>query len=280
MTSTIIFACLLASVSALITKIPIGTPFGVVDLAAAAETCPMPAKWYATTLDPLGDDKVLDTDGLVEKSMAGELRHHPKAVAAEGASDGAEVVSSLKPLGENADTKNHLPEDADITRYVDAVKDARLAKQEFAKAQVELMGAMEGLLQVPAADALYLRKAANGANGHSSLIVFYAPWCPHCQTFVLHDGSGDPTHSPLEQIHKKWANNAVMEKVKIMRADVTKVGKILPAAFKVTGIPSVYFVSIMGEAKKFVGDVTDADALADFCRSHDSSLNQPVWATR
>jgi len=297
MTSTIVFACLLASTSALISKAPIGTPFGVVDLAATAVTCPMPAKWYATTLDSLADDKVLETDGLVEKSMAEEMaKLKPKAVAAHGMSVGAEVVShdvssldenrpaswsheaSLKPLGENAHTENYLPEDADITAYVDAVKDARLAKQEFAKGQAELMGAMEGLLKVPAADALYLRKAANGANGHNSLIVFYAPWCPHCQTFVLHDEKGDPTNAPLEQLQKKWAYDAQMEKVHIMRADITKVGKVLPAAFKVSGIPTAYFVSSMGEATKFVGDVHDTAALRNFVGSANPSLLQSVAA--
>jgi len=280
MTSAIVFACLLASASALVAKTPVGTPFGAVNPALVkpkALTCSMPAKWYSTSLDSLVDDMVLDTDGLVERTMAEEKAKKPKALVAPD-KVGAEVVSSLKPLEENAHTQSQLPKDADITSYVDAVMDARHAKQEFAKAQAELMGAMEGLLEVPAADPLFLRKAANGANGHDSLIVFYAPWCPHCQTFVLHDKKGDPTNAPLEQLKKNWAYDAQMEKVHIMRADITKVGKVLPAAFKLSGIPTAYFVSSMGEATKFVGDVHDTDALRNFVGSANPSLLQSVAA--
>jgi len=280
MTSTIVFACLLISAAALVAKTPVGTPFGLVDPATVKpkqETCPMPAKWYSTTLDSLADDVVFDTDGLVERTMAEEKAKKPKALVAPDKVD-AEVVSSLKPIGENAHTESDLPEDDDITRYVEAVKVARHTKQEFAKAQGELMGAMEGLLEVPAADALFLRRAANGANGHDSLIVFYAPWCPHCQSFVLHDEKGDPTNAPLEQLKKTWAFDAQMEKVKIMRADITKVGKVLPPAFKVTGIPTAYFVSSMGQAKKFVGNVHDSDALRNFAVGVDPALTQFVAA--
>jgi len=287
MTSAIVFVCLLASASALVAKTPVGTPFGAVE--PKGKTCPMPAKWYSTTLDSLADDMVLETDGLVEKTMAEEMAKKPKALAAsvevrkngEGELKPQEVwelKSSLKPLGKNADTKSYLPEDADITKYVDAVKDARLAKQQFAKTQAELMGAMEGLLQVPAADSLFLKKAANGANGHDSLIVFYAPWCPHCQTMVLHDEKGDPTNAPLEQLKKKWAFDAQMENVHIMRADITKVGKVLPAAFKVAGIPTAYFISSLGEAKKFVGNVHDDAALRQFVTEAKPALLQSVAA--
>jgi len=275
MTSAIVFVCLLASASALVAKTPVGTPFGAVE--PQGKTCPMPAKWYSTTLDSLADDMVLETDGLVEKAMAEEMAKKPKALAASGKA-GVEVVSSLKPLGENANTKSYLPEDEDITKYVDAVKDARLAKQQFAKAQAELMGAMEGLLQVPAADSLYLKKAANGANGHDSLIVFYAPWCPHCQTMVLHDEKGDPTNAPLEQLQKKWAFDAQMENIHVMRADITKVGKELPAAFKVVGIPTAYFVSSLGEAKKFVGEAGNEAAMRQFVTDAKPALLQSVAA--
>merc|ERR1719162_1563338 len=107
-------------------------------------------------------------------------------------------VSSLKPLGETLEGKNELPKDATLTRYVDAVKDANKVKQELQEAQAELMKTMEGLLEVPAVDPLTLRKVANGALGLDALIVFYAPWCPHCQKFVLHDKEGDPRNAPYE----------------------------------------------------------------------------------
>jgi len=282
MTSAVVFACLLASASALVAKTPVGTPFGAVDPALVkpkALTCPMPAKWYSTTLDSLADDMVLDTDGLVERTMAEEKAKKALGIDRQFLVEKKpEVVSSLKPLGENAHTQSQLPKDADITNYVEAVKEARVAKQSFAKAQAELMVAMEGLLEVPAADASFLRKAADGANGHDSLIAFYAPWCPHCQTFVLHDAKGDPTNAPLEQLKKKWALDAQMENIKIMRADVTKVGKVLPPAFKVVGIPTVYFVSSMGDAKKFVGNVDDADALRSFVGDAKPALLKSVAA--
>jgi len=297
MKSAIVFVCLLASASALVAKTPVGTPaevalpyagvatsVGTPTVEPKVLTCPMPAKWYSTTLDSLADDMVLETDGLVEKTMAEEMSKKPKALVAPDKAGELkpqevwELKSSLKPLGKNADTKSYLPEDADITKYVDAVKDARLAKQQFAKAQAELMGAMEGLLQVPAADSLFLKKAANGANGHDSLIVFYAPWCPHCQTMVLHDEKGDPTNAPLEQLKKKWAFDAQMENIHIMRADITKVGQVLPAAFKVVGIPTAYFISSLGEAKKFVGNIHDDTALRQFVTDAKPALLQSVAA--
>merc|ERR1740117_2301578 len=68
-----------------------------------------------------------------------------------------------------------------------AVAHYKTQKMQFQLAEARLMKAFDSLLEVPVADGHQLSTLLEGG-GKPTLIVFYAPWCPHCQTFVLHDG--------------------------------------------------------------------------------------------
>lgn len=152
--------------------------------------------------------------------------------------------------------------------YNDALKEYKQKKQEYQLSEAKLMAAMENLLDVPAADIEYLEKAANGETGKDSLIVFYAPWCPHCQTFVLHDEKGNPLNAPYEIFAKDLAKSEDTKDVAVMRADIMKVRDGIPAKFVVEGIPSVYFISKAGKATMFKGNPHDTQQLKDFVIAH------------
>jgi len=138
---------------------------------------------------------------------------------------------------------------------MDALAEYKVKKQAMQVATNNLMSAMEALLVVPAADKALLANVADGKTGKDSLIVFYAPWCPHCQTFVLHDKQGNPTNAPLELLSQDLAKDSSTKDVAVMRADVTTLGQSgIPSKFAVQGIPSVYFVNKAGKADAFAGN--------------------------
>merc|ERR1719440_693813 len=141
-------------------------------------------------------------------------------------------------------------------------------KAAFQMAQSKLMTAMDALLEVPSVDVATLENVANGKTGKDTLVVFYAPWCPHCQTFVLHDGKGNPTKAPLEEFRRDLAEADATKNVNVMRADVTKTGQKLPAAFPVQSIPSVYWVSKDGKESKYEGDPHSLVDLKKFVQGH------------
>jgi len=146
-----------------------------------------------------------------------------------------------------------------------ALADYKVKKQQFQLSTAKLMAAMETLLEVPSADAAALEKVASGKSGKDTLIVFYAPWCPHCQTFVLRDKQGNPTNAPLEVLRREFAAGKETKDVDVMRADVTKLGQGgLPKSFVVQGIPTVYFVNKNGEESKFDGNPHSGPGLKAF----------------
>jgi thiol-disulfide isomerase/thioredoxin len=147
-----------------------------------------------------------------------------------------------------------------------ALKEAIMTYKEqqakFSTAEANLMSAMEALLEVPSVDPDHLSSLVSKKSGQE-LIVFYAAWCPHCQSFVLHDGKGDPTQAPFEVLRRELKADNATASVNLARVDVQKYGKMLQAPFIVEGIPTVYMVKD-GVATKFTGNPHELSGLKDF----------------
>lgn len=149
----------------------------------------------------------------------------------------------------------------------DAIGHYKTQKMQFQLAEARLMKAFDSLLEVPTASGQQLTTLLEGG-GKPTLVVFYAPWCPHCQTFVLHDGKGDPVDAPLEQMRRDFKGNNDFKEVDILRFDVAKHGKDIPSDFKVEGIPTVYFVNHKGKAEHYMEDPHDVGLLKSFITGH------------
>lgn len=91
------------------------------------------------------------------------------------------------------------------------------------------------------------------------LIVFYAPWCPHCQTYVMADESGDPEKAPIELLNKELQKSGGPQVVKF-NVDADKA----PSAFAVSSIPTVFLATKAGAKVMFEGDPHDFQAVKDF----------------
>jgi thiol-disulfide isomerase/thioredoxin len=87
-------------------------------------------------------------------------------------------------------------------------------------------------------------------------VVFYAPWCPHCQTYVLHDEEGNAENAPIEQLNQHLKNG-----VKVVKFDVD--AHQVPAGFDVKYIPTSYFAN-KDVRVKYEGDPMDFDAVEKF----------------
>lgn len=155
--------------------------------------------------------------------------------------------------------------ESDLKKYEDALEEYKEKKQAFMLAESKLMSSMEALLKTPLADAEVLANASTGKLGKDALIVFYAPWCPHCQQFVLHDESGNPQRAPLELLRKEMAENQKFKDVKVYRSDVTRLEEQdIPQALRVESIPTLFYVNTEGKAIKFNGNPHDTDAIKEF----------------
>jgi thiol-disulfide isomerase/thioredoxin len=91
---------------------------------------------------------------------------------------------------------------------------------------------------------------------HDVFVVFYAPWCPHCQTYVLHDEEGDADNAPIENLKKHLKNG-----VKVVKFDVD--AHQVPPGFDVQYIPTQYFAN-KDVKVKYEGDPMDFDAVEKF----------------
>lgn len=148
------------------------------------------------------------------------------------------------------------------------LKDLKVKREEYLVANEKMQESIEKLLETPHADAAEVARIAEGRLGTDALIVFYAPWCPHCQTFVLHDENGNPLKAPVEVMRKEWATHDRLKRVKIYRSDVTKLGKgDLPEKMPVKEIPTMYFVTASGNATQYPDDPRDTSAVKSWAQS-------------
>eukprot|EP00928_Gymnodinium_smaydae_P080666 TRINITY_DN64318_c0_g1_i1.p1 TRINITY_DN64318_c0_g1~~TRINITY_DN64318_c0_g1_i1.p1 ORF type:complete len:235 (+),score=73.28 TRINITY_DN64318_c0_g1_i1:71-775(+) len=144
-----------------------------------------------------------------------------------------------------------------------AIQEYKAIAAQFKAAEAKLQAAMEQLLEVPSVDGPALTALLEAKK--NTLVAFYAPWCPHCQRFVLHDGKGNPQAAPLELFRKKLLEEK--RDVGVVRFDLQKHGQTFPSAFTVKGIPAMYFVNKEGKAIAFRGNPHDAAQLEMFVKT-------------
>jgi thiol-disulfide isomerase/thioredoxin len=99
-------------------------------------------------------------------------------------------------------------------------------------------------------------------------VAFYAPWCPHCQTYVMHDEEGNAENAPIEQLNKHLKNG-----VKVVKFDVD--AHQVPTGFDVQYIPTMYFAN-KDVKVKYEGDPMDFDAVEKFTsKDHKAGATAP-----
>jgi len=116
---------------------------------------------------------------------------------------------------------------------------------------------------VPSVDSAELEKLLKEKDT-KVIVVFFAPWCPHCQTYVLHsaDAAKDPSKAPLELFYKKHVETETGKKVKVVSYNVDA-DQDVPTQFQVPYIPAI-FAADHESAHQFEGDATDFDSLVKF----------------
>merc|ERR550537_1426160 len=148
------------------------------------------------------------------------------------------------------------------------------AQTQMKKSQARLMGAMEAMLQVPSVDTAKLNGMVD-AKKKDALVVFYAPWCPHCQTFVLHNGKGNPEEAPLEVFYKNIKGAKADETLNVVRFDVAANREAgLPTGFQVQHIPTIYMAAADGTKTAFSGNHVDSATLVDFIEKNSAKTKK------
>merc|ERR550537_2147513 len=148
------------------------------------------------------------------------------------------------------------------------------AQTQMKKSQARLMGAMEAMLQVPKTNTAKLNTMVTEKK-KDILVVFYAPWCPHCQTFVLHNGKGNPEEAPLEIFYKNIKAAKADETLNVVRFDVAANREAgLPTGFQVQHIPTIYMASADGKKTVFSGNHVDSATLVDFIEKNSANTKK------
>merc|ERR1719161_341490 len=148
------------------------------------------------------------------------------------------------------------------------------AQTKMKQSQARLMDAMTAMLQVPAVTTANLNSMVE-AKKKDVLVVFYAPWCPHCQTFVLHNGKGNPEEAPLEVFNKNIKAAGADKTLDIVRFDVAANREAgLPTGFQVQHIPTIYMASADGTKTMFKGAHVDSATLVDFIEKNSAKTKK------
>jgi thiol-disulfide isomerase/thioredoxin len=100
-----------------------------------------------------------------------------------------------------------------------------------------------------------------------TLVVFYAPWCPHCQTFVMHDESGNAEKAPLELFNQELKKAGALETLNLVKYDTQSAGTI-PAGFDVQYLPTVYMATHDGKYVAFEGNPHSIPDLKSFIKTN------------
>lgn len=133
---------------------------------------------------------------------------------------------------------------------------------KFLKASATVEAAAK--LLVPAADSAMVTKLMEEKK-KDLLVAFYAPWCPHCQTYVMHDEHGIPEKAPFELLAKEFQQVGAAKTLSLLKFDTQ--ASPLPAGFDVQYIPTMYLVTAEGKKTPFKGDPHDVTALKAFIKA-------------
>jgi thiol-disulfide isomerase/thioredoxin len=215
------------------------------------------------------------TDSLVIDEQACALDRAPKpdfhnALALALPDDAS--MSKFLAVAEKAEEAQKTPSPEARKEYKAAMEEYVGVSKTMKKAQGRLMGAMEAMLEVPAVDSKALTSLMDKKE-KDLLVVFYAPWCPHCQTFVLHDGKGSPEDAPLEVFNRNVMASTANTTLSVVRYDVSA-DRNLPAGFDVKGIPAIYMAAADGKKTPFTGNRVDSATLVAFIKANSAKTKK------
>jgi len=92
-----------------------------------------------------------------------------------------------------------------------------------------------------------------------ALVVFYAPWCPHCKNFVMADQHGNAKNAPLELLNKDLVAS---KGPKVVKFDVS--ASQPPNIFTVNYVPKIFMLKRSGELQAYKSDPHDLASLKAF----------------
>lgn len=203
------------------------------------------------------DEQACTVDGAPEASFKDAL-----AVAWPSDVSIAQFVASA----EKAEAMQDAPTPEERKEYKAAMEEYGEASKTMKNAQARLMSAMTKMLQVPAVGSTELTSLLEKKE-KDLLIVFYAPWCPHCQTFVLHDGKGSPEGAPLEIFNRNVMASSANMTLSVLRYDISA-DRNIPAGFEVKHIPTIYMAAADGKKTPFNENHVDSATLVNFIKAN------------
>merc|ERR1719281_1189462 len=127
---------------------------------------------------------------------------------------------------------------------------------------------MEAMLQVPVVNKAALTAMVEKGD-KDTLVVFYAPWCPHCQRYVLHDGKGNPEKAPLEVFNQEMKARGASETLNVVRWNIDA-DRDLPSQFKVQYIPTIYLAAADGTSTQYKGNPANSAEMVEFIEEKSS----------